>query len=771
MDTLDESDDVDVHRLVHGIITPADSQPNANHEALAQIAARFSTPVITTNYDQHLETALRSNLPSDLADKLEIFRAPAMPLGDDFDGLVYLHGSAADDPRRLVVTDRDFSHAYFHEAWATRFLERMFRNYVVLFVGYSHSDVVMKYLGLGLGPTSKRYVLTDQPDLPTWKRLHVWPLAYPHGRHDLLTGCLAAWAAHGNRGLLEHRQRIRELVSTASAPTPEELSYLEESIQRPDRVGFFCEFATDNFWLDWASEQPVFARLFDPEASRADVTDALAYWFARRFAIADEVGIDAEELPSLAAWRVFARSGGLLSTTTWNAIGQGVLGFNGTRPSHVLRWLWVLMEQERAGCTFDFLDLAVEYDEAQEDQTLLLALLKHLMTPSLVAETSFWGPAQIGVKTRGDLHWLEEVWKKLSLHMAEDAVRVLPVVEAALRSHLDLEARVAGSAIGYTRRRSAIQPHSQDRYREPFDIIIDAFRDAAVALWPSQSHYLKTLLERWFSSEHTLMRRIAVYVAGEEPGATGSDHVRFILDHGLATASGLAQEVLQLLMSAAPEAESGLVNRLVDEWMPDGDEERDWYRAFSRLEALERAGVANPRLGEALATVRSRLPEGLEGSPYPGMASWSESGSASGEQPMTVANFDQMIRDNPGEAAIFILSFEERTFPRSGETTREDAVRLLRETIVERPAAGLELWPHIGQQHDLQRTIVAAWGEVKGPEHLEAIMTVLTEADLEPIQGRYRAVPHAGRAQGLSCVGDHRRYATLHRKGVGRRRD
>jgi len=27
-----------------------------------------------------------------------VFRAPAMPLGDDFEGLVYLHGSAEDDP-------------------------------------------------------------------------------------------------------------------------------------------------------------------------------------------------------------------------------------------------------------------------------------------------------------------------------------------------------------------------------------------------------------------------------------------------------------------------------------------------------------------------------------------------------------------------------------------------------------------------------------------------------------------------------------------------
>jgi len=309
------------------------------------------------------------------------------------------------------VTDRDFSHAYFHSAWAARFLERMFREYVVLFVGYSHSDVVMKYLGLGLGPKSKRYVLTDSPDLAIWKRLHVAPLEYPSGRHDVLTNCLTAWADHGARGLLEHRQRIRELVSIASKPTPEELSYLEDSVERPDRIAFFCEFATDNVWLEWAAQQEPFKKLFDRSALPDAVMTQLAQWFARDFALVDDTTVEGDERRSVRAWRVFAEAGGVLSTTAWNAVGQGLLAFSGARPEHVLRWLWVLMEQEHAGCQDDFLDYALEYAEVWDDQALCLALLAHLMAPRLVPETG-WGTARIGVKTRGDLHWLDKAWKK-----------------------------------------------------------------------------------------------------------------------------------------------------------------------------------------------------------------------------------------------------------------------------------------------------------------------------------------------------------------------
>lgn len=105
---LNERDDVDVHRLVKGIVTASTSSPNANHQSLGRIATQGTVRVVTTNYDLHLETTLREH-----DGNLEVFHAPALPMGDNFDGLVYLHGSAAGPADRLVVTDRDFSGAYF----------------------------------------------------------------------------------------------------------------------------------------------------------------------------------------------------------------------------------------------------------------------------------------------------------------------------------------------------------------------------------------------------------------------------------------------------------------------------------------------------------------------------------------------------------------------------------------------------------------------------------------------------------------------------------
>lgn len=734
MDVLNEGEGVDVHRLVQGIVTRQGSKPNANHGALASIAAQYPNRIVTTNYDLHLEAALKEQDRD-----FEVFRAPAMPLGHDFDGLVYLHGSAQDDARRFVVTDRDFSAAYFHSAWATRFLERMFREYVVLFVGYSHADVVMKYLGLGLGPESRRYALTDDPDNITWRRMQITALEYPHKRHDLLTECLVEWSKLGRMGLLDHRQRIRELVATPSALSPDEESYLEDSLTRPDRLRFFCQYATDKYWMEWAAKHDSFKKLFDRSAEFDPVTSELAEWFASRFALADDADIEnPDDRPSAKAWTVFAEAGGVLSPTAWNSIAGCLHAWDyhsddkeKPRPAHVLRWLWVLIEQEQVGCQGDFLEYAVTWPEASDDPELFLALLRHLMTPYMVPERG-WGTARIGVKTRSDLYWLDEAWKRVGPDLSVRAPTLLPIAEAALVRHLNLEARL-GNPRGFTWRRSAIQPHEQDRHRDPIDAIIDAVRDTAVAMWDTDHAFVSRIVEHWLSSGHDLMRRIAVHVAGARPGATSDEHIRFILDHDLHAARGISQEVLRVVGQAAPGAAPDLVDRLVDAWKPESDDDRDLYRAFERLEPLERLKVENENLRTTLDEVRSKLPRGVQGSPYPGMSSWVETGSGTGALPSTVEAFDEQVQEDPEAAVQFVLGFDERSFPRSGETSREDAILLLRDTVQQRPTAGLELWPHLNEHPELRNAVVAAWGHTKATDGAEAIMAVLARIDLDSV--------------------------------------
>ena len=136
---------VHVHELARKILSDPRSLPNPLHTNLLRL---FKTPsrvkIVTTNFDLHFTTAAQP-LFEDVS-QLETHSAPALPLGNSFNGLVYLHGSVDKPHERLVLTDADFGRAYLTEGWARRFLQFLFSAKTVLFIGYSHSDPVMNYL-------------------------------------------------------------------------------------------------------------------------------------------------------------------------------------------------------------------------------------------------------------------------------------------------------------------------------------------------------------------------------------------------------------------------------------------------------------------------------------------------------------------------------------------------------------------------------------------------------------------------------------------------
>ena len=157
-----EDGGVDVHEQVQRIIGREGSLPNDLHNAIVTLAYTGKTVrIVTTNYDLHLDNVLKKIASSETAP--EIFNSPAVPLGDDFSGLVHLHGSLDQESRRLIVTDRDFAAAYLLDGWATRFLLPMFAANHVLFIGYSVTDMLMQYIARGLKGAKQSYILLARP--------------------------------------------------------------------------------------------------------------------------------------------------------------------------------------------------------------------------------------------------------------------------------------------------------------------------------------------------------------------------------------------------------------------------------------------------------------------------------------------------------------------------------------------------------------------------------------------------------------------------------
>ena len=231
-------------------LTGTPSSPNDVHEAIVRLFPQADkVRIVTTNYDRHLETAAVGAFPT----APNIYRAPALPRGDDFEGIVHLHGCLGDKLTDLVLTFRDFGRAYLTEAWASRFLYDLFRKYATLFVGYSHDDVVMRYLAQGLREGTVRHgFLANGVDASSWKAIDLNSIAYPpENDHAALARCLEDWARWTRMGRLEHEERVRQLVAGGPPSTPAAVSYLERTIANDDRAEFFWKYAQGAEWLPW----------------------------------------------------------------------------------------------------------------------------------------------------------------------------------------------------------------------------------------------------------------------------------------------------------------------------------------------------------------------------------------------------------------------------------------------------------------------------------------------------------------------------------------
>jgi SIR2-like domain len=153
---------------------------------------------VTTNFDDHFSTAAVEVFAGEPP---EMFAAPALPVGSNFSGIVHIHGSVTKSPTRLVLIDQDFGRAYLTEGWARRFIQDVFLNYVVLFVGYSHNDPVMHHLARGLPPvasSNRRFVLTPEDKHDSWNNLGITDLVYPlrpGNDHSALQIAVSAWGA------------------------------------------------------------------------------------------------------------------------------------------------------------------------------------------------------------------------------------------------------------------------------------------------------------------------------------------------------------------------------------------------------------------------------------------------------------------------------------------------------------------------------------------------------------------------------------------------
>jgi len=678
--------------------------------------------MVTTNYDPHLSTALDLQGSS-----VTEYMAPALPLGDDFTGVVYLHGCLRQDPGALVVTDSDFGRAYLRDAWAARFLERMFATYTVLFIGYSHNDVVMSYLARALRADSARFVLTSEPGAPHWRRLRVQPVGYPimSGSHGALADAVDGWASWASMGLLDHRQRVEQLLSAAPSPVPEEVSYLEEVVADHGTVGFFAEYARGPEWLAWAAGQLVFQRVFDSSAATSDCTRALAYWFAHHYVMA-------EDLTGLALSLV-RDAGGRLGPDLWAAVASHPRWRRGDRPAWLGPWL-VLLMQDVPEFNAGQLDLALAASRWPEDRASALLLFDFLTEPRVIHRPSgINGNVRFDIQMRGQGYWLNEAWANVfAPHRAEAAADVLVIADRHLRrAHQLLTA--AGTAkprwepLSFDR--SAIEPHPQDDMRRPFDVLIDAARDCIEALLDRGGEAGVAYLRMWADSDVPLLRRLAVHGWTHRGDIDASAKLEWLRDRGWLYDLQLRHEVFRLMQVTMADAAVEVADALVTDVLAGSPRHRD-YEIFNALAWIVRHAPALQSARAALDQVQAQHPE-YEERPYPDLGVSLEVGWVQPKPPMTAQALHEHIRDDAAAAITELRQYENANTTFQGPTW-DDATDLLAETVRAWPEDGFNILDAQGGEHlGLVNAVIHGWAEAAVHDEMaESIMERLSLVDL-----------------------------------------
>lgn len=727
---LGELDDrgVAVHALVTEQLAPPGSVPNALHHAVVRLAAASpAIRIVTTNYDRHLSTAA-----VEAGHEIQEYLAPALPMGDDFDGIVYLHGSLNQEPRRLVLTDRDFGRAYLGDAWAARFLERMYAKYTVLFIGYSHGDVVLRYLARGLRERDGRYVLTHAPASSDWRPLGLHAIGYEPSddQHSELPRIVDRWADLASMGLLDHRQRTRELLDAASpSDVPEEMSYLEGTVADPDRLRFFAEFARGRTWLDWVEQQPVFRRVLDQNAVPDEALHVLSRWFCDHYVAVEEHSDD--------ALTVIARGGGRLSPILWNALGQCLHTAEKPRPPWLAPWVTVLAEHAPPGSSH-WLEYALNASRWPDDRAVILLLLERLLEPrtTVRVELSDRGRVEIGIP--GDAYWLRKAWQDLiQPNLAELASDLLSMADRHLRRlHLLLQGRTSSDAPfdPFTFRRPSIGPHDHNDRDSALDVLVDLARDALIAHMNSGSASAANYIDEWAAQPSTLLRRLAVYGMVHREDASADARVSWVLGRDWLFDSDVRAEVFELLGRSAPELTPDMADRLVHAAAEgptvDLDPETHAYERFNVLSWLRRHAPDLQGLQQALNDIKSQYPHFAERD-HPELTSYIETGWVQPAPPMTADEFHERVQEGPARALADMEPY--RPVPDfSGGTTWRDVLALIRQTVENYPRDGFALLD-TGEAsgHEVTSAILEGWSRASLDEaNAAAVLERINELDL-----------------------------------------
>ena len=621
---------VKVHERAVRVLSRNNPKPTALHKNLLRLYQKSEkVRVVTTNFDLLFEEAAQDvfgTVP-------KVSQAPELPQARDFYGIAHIHGDL-NHPQGLVLTDKDFGAAYINKGWAKDFLVELFGHLKVLFVGYSHNDIILTYLARGLlvDGTQPRFALTDDSDLQRWELLGIEPFLYPQSDandHSRLYEGVRRLAEYVNRGVLDWQREITDLAEKPPLSLDKEAADLiDDSLSDAVRTRFFTQAATSPEWIDWIDNRGYLDPLFGP-ADLSKSSQVLATWLAENFA-----RDHANKL-----FLLISQYQMQLNPHFWHEL-QKAIGKEGDEPldkDTLSRWVSFLLKTDPLNVNW-YSHITppsawwLEISERCNDQKLMPAILQIFAAMSksrLLLEPDFARspddgndqPPRANLPLVCDHHILNEFWEKELKPSLDQAAK--PLLSLVVRRIEDQHRILCAWEHANNKwdhvsdNRWAIEPHKYNMSPTAIDVLIDAARDSLEWLASNQADSAALWCALLIDSDVPLLRRLAIHTLPVRSDLTADDKIDWLLTHiGLhdpAAHHETERVVYQTYPNASPKQREKLIGAVLSYHWPSEDaserEERTARKHLDWLSWLNRLAPSCPLAQAKLDEVSAQYPQ------------------------------------------------------------------------------------------------------------------------------------------------------------------
>ena len=716
---------VKVHELAVQELSRNNPKPTDLHRDLLRLYQKNGEQirVVTTNFDLLFEEAAK-----DLFDTLpEVFRAPALPLGRDFNGIVHVHG-ALSHRQGMVLTDEDFGRAYLTEGWARRFLVELFRRFPVLFVGYRHKDIILNYLARALptDSTKPRFALTDDSDLQRWESLGIEPFLYPKpdaNDHSRLYEGVRRLAEYVNRGVLDWQREISELAKKPPLSLDKEATDLiTDSLSDTVRTRFFTQAATSPEWIDWLNMRGYLASLFDT-ADLSEQAKTLAIWLADTFACNH-----ADALFSLIARHQSSSNPMQLNPHFWSslqtAIGHKIL--SSLDKDTLCRWISLLIATAPKSISPSFWLLVtrrcIEKNMVSSLLQIFDSMAGYCLSFKLLSDQYKRAYVDIWQDGAGNLNYksFNDLWEKgLKPNLSEVAEPLLSLIVRHIEDHhrtLCVWEQADNKRNPISDYRWFIAPHEQNRSPQTTDVLIDAARDCLEQLAVDRPDEAAQWCDHFIGSDTPLLRCLAIHTLFMRCDLSPEAKIDWLLEHSDLRDEATHNENSRIVQQTYPKASIERREKLIDaaldrRWL---EEESTARRCFYWLHWLYH------KVDPSCSLAKTKLDEVR--TQYPDFIHLSE--ETEYQSPWSV----EILLAHPADEWL-----EKSSLPDS-EEDRYDLLTTIQDTVREKFDWGLDLADALAIREDwdtdLWHALIQVWAEEIDENRISEVFHRLQNANL-----------------------------------------